>query len=162
MNGGSCMGYKHLEKGYNIFLGVGMLILGIIMFGFFVKDLWILVQMVWQTDLQKNFYSIARLILETFLFFEFVVLTQEYFLQKHISLQNFMYIGITAMLRNLLVYHDDTMGILIQSISIAIMILVLIVYRWSRRYLADLEQKEAREEVIFAEEHQLQQATDEH
>lgn len=155
------MGYKHLEKGYNIFLGVGMLVLGIIMFGFFVKDLWILVQMVWQTDLQKNFYSIARLILETFLFFEFVVLTQEYFLQKHISLQNFMYIGITAMLRNLLVYHDDTMGILIQSISIAIMILVLIVYRWSRRYLADLEQKEAREEVIFAEEHHLQQVTDE-
>ena len=151
------MGYKHLEKGYNIFLGVGMLILGIIMFGFFVKDLWVLLQMIWQVDLQKNFYSIAQLILETFLFFEFVVLTQEYFLQNHISLQNFMYIGVTAMLRNLLVYHDDTMGILIQSVSIAIMILVLVIYRWSRRYLADLEQEEVRKEAIFAEEHHKQQ-----
>ena len=68
-----------------------------------------------------------------------------------------MYIGVTAMLRNLLVYHDDTMGILIQSISIAIMILVLVIYRWSRRYLADLEQEEARKEAIFAEEHHKQE-----
>lgn len=147
------MNNKHLEKSYNVVLGIGMLVLGIIMFGFFLKDVWQLAQLLWQVNLTDNFYNITRLILETFLFFEFVVLTQEYFLKNHISLENFMYIGITAMLRNLLVYHDDTLGILIQSVAIGLMILVLIVYRWSRRYLADLEHQEERTEFIFAEEH---------
>ena len=104
------MGYKHLEKGYNIFLGVGMLILGIIMFGFFMKDLWVLLQMICKL-ICKNFYSIAQLILETFLFFEFVVLTQEYFTKPYFIAKFHVYC-VTAMLRNLLVYHDDTMGIL--------------------------------------------------
>ncbi|SCB86753.1 phosphate-starvation-inducible PsiE family protein [Weissella bombi] len=151
---------NHLEKSYNVVLGAGMLVLGIIMFGFFLKDVWQLAQLLWTANLTDNFYAITRLILETFLFFEFVVLTQEYFLKNHISLENFMYIGITAMLRNLLVYHDDTIGILIQSVAIGLMILVLIAYRWSRRHLADLEHQEERTEYIFAEEHAISKKID--
>ncbi len=109
--------------------------------------------MLMHVDLATDFFGVAERILETFLFFEFVVLTREYFIQDRISLQNFMYIGITALLRNLLVYHADTIGILIQAAAIAILILVLVVYRWSRRYLADLAHREEREELVFAEEH---------
>ena len=123
------------------------------MIGFFVKELWELVTMLMHVDLATDFFGVAERILETFLFFEFVVLTREYFIQDRISLQNFMYIGITALLRNLLVYHADTIGILIQAAAIAILILVLVVYRWSRRYLADLAHREEREELVFAEEH---------
>ncbi|TGE78276.1 phosphate starvation protein [Weissella confusa] len=130
-----------------------MLVLGIVMIGFFVKELWELVTMLMHVDLATDFFGVAERILETFLFFEFVVLTREYFIQDRISLQNFMYIGITALLRNLLVYHADTIGILIQAAAIAILILVLVVYRWSRRYLADLAHREEREELVFAEEH---------
>ena len=144
---------KIIEKGYAIILDLAMLVLGIVMIGFFVKELWELVTMLMHVDLATDFFGVAERILETFLFFEFVVLTREYFIQDRISLQNFMYIGITALLRNLLVYHADTIGILIQAAAIAILILVLVVYRWSRRYLADLAHREEREELVFAEEH---------
>lgn len=147
------MNRKIIEKGYAIILDLAMLVLGIVMIGFFVKELWELVTMLIHVDLATDFFGVAERILETFLFFEFVVLTHEYFIQDRISLQNFMYIGITALLRNLLVYHADTIGILIQAAAIAILILVLVVYRWSRRYLADLAHREEREELVFAEEH---------
>lgn len=147
------MNRKIIEKGYAIILDLAMLVLGIVMIGFFVKELWELVTMLMHVDLATDFFGVAERILETFLFFEFVVLTREYFIQDRISLQNFMYIGITALLRNLLVYHADTIGILIQAAAIAILILVLVVYRWSRRYLADLAHREVREELVFAEEH---------
>lgn len=147
------MNRKIIEKGYAIILDLAMLVLGIVMIGFFVKELWELVTMLLHVDLATDFFGVAERILETFLFFEFVVLTREYFIQDRISLQNFMYIGITALLRNLLVYHADTIGILIQAAAIAILILVLVVYRWSRRYLADLAHREEREELVFAEEH---------
>ena len=147
------MNRKIIEKGYAIILDLAMLVLGIVMIGFFVKELWELVTMLMHVDLATVFFGVAERILETFLFFEFVVLTREYFIQDRISLQNFMYIGITALLRNLLVYHADTIGILIQAAAIAILILVLVVYRWSRRYLADLAHREEREELVFAEEH---------
>ncbi|MFG6622763.1 phosphate-starvation-inducible PsiE family protein [Weissella confusa] len=147
------MNRKIIEKGYAIILDLAMLVLGIVMIGFFVKELWELVAMLMHVDLATDFFGVAERILETFLFFEFVVLTREYFIQDRISLQNFMYIGITALLRNLLVYHADTIGILIQAAAIAILILVLVVYRWSRRYLADLAHREEREELVFAEEH---------
>jgi len=142
-----------IEKSYGIIMDVAMLILGLVMIGFFFKDLWFLGQMIIHTNLTTHFYEVTQKILETFLFFEFVVLTREYFIEDRISLQNFMYIGITAMLRNLLVYHADVMGILIQAISIALLILVLIAYRWSRRRIADLAHQEERKEVAFAEEH---------
>ncbi|MCT8393121.1 phosphate starvation protein [Weissella confusa] len=147
------MNRKIIEKGYAIILDLAMLVLGIVMIGFCVKELWELVTMLMHVDLATDFFGVAERILETFLFFEFVVLTREYFIQDRISLQNFMYIGITALLRNLLVYHADTIGILIQAAAIAILILVLVVYRWSRRYLADLAHREEREELVFAEEH---------
>lgn len=147
------MNRKIIEKVYAIILDLAMLVLGIVMIGFFVKELWELVTMLMHVDLATDFFGVAERILETFLFFEFVVLTREYFIQDRISLQNFMYIGITALLRNLLVYHADTIGILIQAAAIAILILVLVVYRWSRRYLADLAHREEREELVFAEEH---------
>ena len=147
------MNRKIIEKGYAIILDLAMLVLGIVMIGFFVKELWELVTMLMHVDLATDFFGVAERILETFLFFEFVVLTREYFIKDRISLQNFMYIGITALLRNLLVYHADTIGILIQAAAIAILILVLVVYRWSRRYLADLAHREEREELVFAEEH---------
>lgn len=147
------MNRKIIEKGYAIILDLAMLVLGIVMIGFFVKELWELVTMLMHVDLATDFFGVAERILETFLFFEFVVLTREYFIQDRISLQNFMYIGITALLRNLLVYHADTIGILIQAAAIAILILVLVVYRWSRRYLADLAHREEREELVFSEEH---------
>ncbi|OJF04069.1 phosphate starvation protein [Weissella confusa] len=147
------MNRKIIEKGYAIILDLAMLVLGIVMIGFFVKELWELVTMLMHVDLATDFFGVAERILETFLFFEFVVLTREYFIQDRISLQNFMYIGITALLRNLLVYHADTIGILIQAAAIAILILVLVVYRWSRRYLADLAHREEREELVFTEEH---------
>ena len=147
------MNRKIIEKGYAIILDLAMLVLGIVMIGFFVKELWELVTMLMHVDLATDFFGVAERILETFLFFEFVVLTREYFIQYRISLQNFMYNGITALLRNLLVYHADTIGILIQAAAIAILILVLVVYRWSRRYLADLAHREEREELVFAEEH---------
>ncbi|MBM7544281.1 phosphate-starvation-inducible PsiE family protein [Periweissella beninensis] len=147
------MSKAKLAQWYNYVLGIAMLILGLLMMGFFIKEVAELTILLFDGQLKIEFYKVSEIILETFMFFEFVVLTREYFMQDHISLQNFMYIGVTAMLRNLLVYHDDTIGILIQTSAIAILILVLIIYRLSRRYIEDRQHADQRQMQAFKEEH---------
>jgi protein PsiE len=144
---------KLIEKGYNVVLEVAMLVLGLVMLGLFVRELVTLAGIVLNTKASIDYYSVAEMILESFLFFEFIVLTREYFVQGRISLQNFLYIGITALLRTLLVYHDDVIGILIQAVSVGILVLVLIAYRMSRHKISKDQHADELEDLVFHEEH---------
>lgn len=128
-----------------------MIVLGIIMMGFFCKEILNLIQILLMKQLSINFYEISEIILETFMFFEFVTLTREYFVQDKISLQNFIYIGITAMLRNLLVIHNDTFEILIQACAIALMVVVFIAYNLSKSHILTQKHNDERDEISFKE-----------
>lgn len=130
-----------------------MVALGLIMISFFGKEIWNLGSMLLAGGASVNFYKVSEIILETFMFFEFAILTREYFVQDRISLQNFIYIGITAMLRNLLVIHNDTLDILIQAAAISLLVLVFIAYNLSKRYILTQKHHDERDGKIFIEEH---------
>lgn len=134
---------------YSHILEWGMLALGIILLGFFFRDAALLARMVFTADMPMDFYTISELILETFLFFEFVVLTREYVVTKHISLKNFMYIGITAMLRNLLVNHADAEDVLIQAIAIVVLLIGLMGYSWMNQHLRNLQNSDEHDTIDF-------------
>jgi len=132
---------------YRHVLEWGMLILGVILLGFFFRDAFLLAQLVFTAAMPADFYTISELVLETFLFFEFVILTREYFLTDHISLKNFMYIGITAMLRNLLVNHADATEVLIQSLAIVVLLLGLMGFSWMNYYLKSLHDADENDNI---------------
>jgi protein PsiE len=144
---------KVVEKGYAVVLELGMLLLGLVMVAYFARELWTLATTVMDVHSKIDYYAVAEIILEAFLFFEFIVLTREYFVQGRISLENFLYIGITAMLRTLLVYHDDIIGVLIQAAAVAILVLVLIAYRISRHRITKDAHEDHLHDLLFQEEH---------
>ncbi len=60
-------------------------------------------------------------------------LVREYFIKDaHISMESFLYIGVTALIRAILVYHDQTMKTLLLALSIGILVVALTVYRYFR------------------------------
>lgn len=147
------MNRKTIDKVYGLVLDVAMVALGLIMMGFFGKEIWNLAQLLFVGKTQINFYQVSEIILETFMFFEFAILTREYFIQDRISLQNFIYIGITAMLRNLLVIHNNTVGILIQAAAISLLVLVFIAYNLSKRHILTQKHHDERDGIVFTENH---------
>lgn len=151
--GGYTMNRKMIDKFYGIIFDIAMILLGLIMVGFFGKEIWNLASLLFSNKVIFNFYNIAEIILETFMFFEFAILTREYFIQDRISLQNFIYIGITAMLRSLLVIHNNTLEMLIQASAISLLVLVFIAYNLAKRHILTQKHNDERDEVVFHEEH---------
>lgn len=140
---------KFVQACYDHILEMGMLILGVILLGFFFQNTILLGLSVFNANMPTDFYMVSELILETFLFFEFIVLTREYVLTKHISLKNFMYIGITAMLRNLLVNHADAQEVLIQALAIVVLLIGLMGYSWMNQHLRNLQNSNERDTIDF-------------
>uniref|UniRef100_A0A3B0MGC1 Protein PsiE n=1 Tax=Arsenophonus endosymbiont of Trialeurodes vaporariorum TaxID=235567 RepID=A0A3B0MGC1_9GAMM len=65
-------------------------------------------------------------IVNYFLYFEFIALIIKYFNSLyHFPLQYFVYIGITAIIRLIIVEHKDPFSVLIYAISILFMVLAL-------------------------------------
>ena len=59
----------------------------------------------------ENHYILLESILIFFLYFEFIAMIVKYFLEDyHFPLRYFLYIGITALIRLVIVDHDDSVG----------------------------------------------------
>ncbi|CAH0419227.1 phosphate-starvation-inducible PsiE family protein [Periweissella ghanensis] len=147
------MNRKYIDKTYAFILDIAMIALGIIMMSFFAKEIWNLASVLLVGGTSVDFYKVSEMILETFMFFEFAILTREYFVQDRISLQNFIYIGITAMLRNLLVIHNDTLDIMIQAAAISLLMVVFIAYNLAKRHILTEKHHDERDGKLFVEEH---------
>lgn len=75
-------------------------------------------------DDHSNFHHFLNKILVFFLYFEFISMIVKYFRDKnHFPLRYFIYIGITAMIRLIIVEHADP----IHTLLYAVVILTLIV-----------------------------------
>ena len=61
-----------------------------------------------------------------FLYFEFLALITKYYQSGlHFPLRYFIYIGITAIIRLIILYHDDPVHTLIFSVSILVLVVAL-------------------------------------
>ena len=114
----------------NLFLwimNIGLLIVGILLsFGLLIELKEIVVDGMKFITNTGNYQHFIEKILVFFLYFEFVALIVKYFKNNyHFPLRYFIYIGITAIVRLIIVEHDDPKSVLIWSGAILLLVISL-------------------------------------
>lgn len=105
------------------FLNTCLIILAFILSFLLVKELLDFMAMLLM-DKSHDYKLFLTNILIFFLYFEFIAMIVKYFKESyHFPLRYFMYIGITAMIRLIIVEHDHPIDTLIYSVIILILII---------------------------------------
>ncbi len=82
----------------------------------------------------NNTYELLEHILVFFLYFEFVAMIVKYFKENyHFPLRYFLYIGITAMIRLIIVSHEDGIQTLLYACAILVLIISYFIIRYGDR-----------------------------
>lgn len=126
--------HQKVANYFEYVLNVLMIMIGVVIFGFLLREIYNLAYLLLSVnDMRAHFGQITDATLAVFLFFEFMSLVREYFIKDaHISMESFLYIGVTALIRAILVYHDQTMKTLLLALSIGILVVALTIYRYFR------------------------------
>lgn len=104
-------------------LNVSLILLAIILSILLIQELVIFGQILIQKESSDYKLFLANILL-FFLYFEFITMIVKYFKEEyHFPLRYFLYIGITAMIRLIIVDHDHPMNTLFYSIVILILII---------------------------------------
>ena len=106
-----------------IILNVSLTILALVLSVMLVLELVEFLQMVFSSKKRDYKYFLDN-ILVFFLYFEFITMIVKYFKEDyHFPLRYFMYIGITAMVRLIIVEHEHPTDTLIFSLVILVLII---------------------------------------
>ena len=99
-------------------LNIALLILGVLLIGFMGKETLTLINLLFSAQ-EKTTYLLLDSIVTYFLYFEFIALIVKYFSSGyHFPLRYFIYIGITAMVRLIIVDHSDANATFLHTLSI--------------------------------------------
>jgi protein PsiE len=112
-----------IPKILQIVLNISLLFLAIILSFLLVKELVISSQIMIESDIVDHQLFLTS-ILTFFLYFEFITMIVKYFKESyHFPLRYFIYIGITAMIRLIIVEHHNPVHTLLYSLVILILII---------------------------------------
>ncbi len=123
-----------LKKGYDIFLfflpralqvilNLSLVLLAVVLSFLLCKELFAFSHII-LGDESTDYQLYLANILVFFLYFEFISMIVKYFKENyHFPLRYFLYIGITAMVRLIIVDHDDPMNTIFYSLVILILII---------------------------------------
>ena len=115
---------KVLEKIIKSFL----FILGILIVIYLARDLIEVFKVIMTAQMKGSLVGISDFILAFFMLFEFIVMIIKYIEDTHnIPIKYLVIISITAILRQLLVVHDNGLQTLLLTLSILILVVVLFV-----------------------------------
>lgn len=102
---------------------IALILVGIIIAIFLFRELFDMALLAFQPYKAGNYYQILQSILSFFIFFEFLTLIIISIRSKgHVSLLFLLTLGITALIRMLLTYHEELWGLLAISGSILMLI----------------------------------------
>ena len=108
-------------------LNVSLLILALILVIFLGKEIYELCLVLFDNTQDQSYHLIEKIVVY-FLYFEFLALIVKYFKTNyHFPLRYFIYIGITAMVRLIIVDHSNASHTLLFSASILLMVIALFV-----------------------------------
>lgn len=114
---------KVIPQILQIVLNVGLTILAIVLSTLLIFEIVEFIKILFSSD-KKDYKLILANILIFFIYFEFITMIVKYFKEDyHFPLRYFMYIGITAMIRLIIVEHDHPMDTLIFSLIILVLII---------------------------------------
>ena len=104
-------------------LNASLIILATVLCILMVKEIFHFVEFIITSE-TTNFHNFLEQILVFFLYFEFISMIVKYFRENyHFPMRYFLYIGITAMLRLIIVDHDSPFNTLLHAFVILILIL---------------------------------------
>jgi protein PsiE len=107
-------------------LNIGLVTLAIILVVFLGKETIHLATVLFSTGEQASSYLLIEGIVIYFLYFEFIALIVKYFQSGyHFPLRYFIYIGITAIIRLIIVDHKNPFDTLYYSAAILILVITL-------------------------------------
>ena len=107
-------------------LNIGLVTLAIILVVFLGKETIHLATVLFSTSEQASSYLLIEGIVIYFLYFEFIALIVKYFQSGyHFPLRYFIYIGITAIIRLIIVDHKNPFDTLYYSAAILILVITL-------------------------------------
>jgi protein PsiE len=113
---------KVIPKLFQLILNVSLISLAIILSFLLIKELIIIVGELFSDS--KDYRLFLEHILIFFLYFEFIAMIVKYFKEDyHFPMRYFLYIGITAMVRLIIVDHYNPMNTLLYSLVILILII---------------------------------------
>lgn len=105
-------------------LNTALILLALILIGLLIKEVIHLVNLAFFAEGDYAHFELLEGILVFFLYFEFIAMIVKYFQEDyHFPLRYFMYIGITAMVRLIVVVHDDAAQTLLFSFSILVLVI---------------------------------------
>ncbi|WLI75352.1 phosphate-starvation-inducible protein PsiE [Kosakonia sp. H02] len=106
-------------------LSLGLLALGVILIVFLGKETLHLADVLF-SPVQTSKYELVEGLVVYFLYFEFIALIVKYFQSGlHFPLRYFVYIGITAIVRLIIIDHQAPMDVLIYSAAILLLVITL-------------------------------------
>lgn len=115
--------YTLFPKILQIFLNISLIFLAIILSILLVKELIIFSQILVEGG-SNDYKPFLANILIFFLYFEFITMIVKYFKEEyHFPIRYFIYIGITAMIRIIIVDHAKPVNTLFYSLVILILII---------------------------------------
>lgn len=107
-------------------LNVGLLFLATILVIFLVKETFHLAQVLLVSNEKDSSFQLIEGIVIYFLYFEFIALIVKYFQSGyHFPLRYFIYIGITAIVRLIIVDHKDPIDTLAYAAAILLLVITL-------------------------------------
>ncbi|MFE9077624.1 phosphate-starvation-inducible protein PsiE [Bacillus mobilis] len=106
-------------------LNVALICLGIVLSVFLMKEV---IQFIQELKLsgKESSYHLVDSIVVFFLYFEFIVMIIKYFqMNFHFPLRYFIYVGITAIVRLIIIDHDSPVDSLLYACAILVLISAL-------------------------------------
>ena len=118
---------KIISDSFLWIMNIALLIIGILLsFGLIMEAKEIFCEGTKFLKNQGSYQHFVEEILVFFLYFEFVALIVKYFKNNyHFPLRYFIYIGITAIIRMIIVQHDDPKSVLVWSGAILLLVISL-------------------------------------
>jgi protein PsiE len=111
-----------IPKALQVFLNLCLVLLAFILAFLLMKELTIFIQMLVTVGTSDYKMFLANILI-FFLYFEFITMIVKYFKEDyHFPLRYFLYVGITAMIRLIIVEHDQPIDTLLYSLVILILI----------------------------------------
>lgn len=113
---------KIIPAVFQVMLNVCLSILALVLSVMLIIELVEFLQLIFVEEKRDYKYFLANILI-FFLYFEFITMIIKYFKEDyHFPLRYFMYIGITAMVRLIIVEHDHALDTLIYSLVILVLI----------------------------------------
>ncbi|MEQ9861397.1 phosphate-starvation-inducible protein PsiE [Pectobacterium cacticida] len=113
-------------KALQTILNIGLLALATILVVFLVKETIHLAKVLLISSEKDSSYQLIEGIVIYFLYFEFIALIVKYFQSGyHFPLRYFIYIGITAIVRLIIVDHKNPLDTLVYSSAILLLVVTL-------------------------------------